>query len=93
MKAVHPGDRIALTVDGGSMDMVAPHGATILVNRADSALVAGRLYVFTQGSGEATFKQWQSDPDRLHPYPTTGRLPRYRFTIATICMLSAGSGV
>lgn len=69
------GEWIALTVEGSSMDMVAPDGATILVNRADSALVRGRLYVFALGSGEATFKQWQPDPDRLQPLSNDRTLP------------------
>ena len=72
------GDWIALTVQGRSMDMVAPDGAIILVNRADTELRPGGLYVFAIGDGEATFKQWQPDPPRLQPLSsdrTIGSIP------------------
>lgn len=64
------GDWIALEVDGDSMNLVAPHGATILVNRADDTLIDKRYYVFALEDGAATFKQFRRGPDRLQPYTT-----------------------
>lgn len=64
------GDWIALMVDGDSMDRLAPHGATILVNRAQSDLYDELFYVFSLESGEATFKQYRKKPDRLQPFST-----------------------
>jgi len=62
------GDWIALIVDGDSMDRVAPDQSAILVNRADSALIDGRYYVFNLDNGETTFKTFRRDPMRLQPY-------------------------
>lgn len=64
------GDWIALQVEGDSMNRVAPDGALILVNRADTRLVDGRFYIFSLGGGEATFKMYKRDPDRLQPFST-----------------------
>jgi SOS-response transcriptional repressor LexA len=64
------GDWVALTVDGDSMNRVAPDQAMILVNRADSALIDGRFYIFGLPNGETTFKTFKRDPLRLQPYST-----------------------
>lgn len=65
-----PGDWIALTVDGDSMNRIAPDQSTILVNRADDQLIDGRYYVFNLDTGETTFKTFKRDPMRLQPYST-----------------------
>lgn len=64
------GDWIALSVDGDSMNRVAPDGSTILVNRADERLLDGKYYVFQQGNGAATFKRYRRDPEMMQPYST-----------------------
>ncbi len=61
---------IALTVDGDSMNLVAPPGSTILVNREDERLLDERFYVFSTGDGAATFKRFRSNPIRLQPFST-----------------------
>ncbi|RTL52914.1 MAG: hypothetical protein EKK40_07130 [Bradyrhizobiaceae bacterium] len=63
------GDWIALTVEGDSMDLIAPEGATIILNRADQTLVSGKPYVFSD-RGEMGFKVWQSEPPRWEPRST-----------------------
>jgi SOS-response transcriptional repressor LexA len=65
-----PGDWIALVVEGDSMNRIAPDQSTILVNRADDALIDGRYYVFNLENGETTFKTFKRDPMRLQPYST-----------------------
>ncbi|AWN47183.1 phage repressor protein [Methylobacterium terrae] len=64
------GDWLALEVDGDSMDRIAPPGSTIVLNRRESDLVDGRYYVFGNEQGEATFKRYRSNPDRLQPFST-----------------------
>lgn len=61
---------IALTVDGDSMNLVAPSGAIILVNRADERLIDDRFYVFSTGEGAATFKRYRGNPTRFQPFST-----------------------
>lgn len=65
-----PGDWIGLQIEGDSMDRIAPPGSVVLINRADKHLVPGKYYVFGYDSGEATFKRYRSNPDRLQPYST-----------------------
>lgn len=65
-----PGDWIALTVDGDSMNRLAPEGSILIVNRADSTLLDGRFYIFALDGGQATFKTYRRDPERLQPYST-----------------------
>ncbi|QRE76496.1 LexA family transcriptional regulator [Methylobacterium aquaticum] len=65
-----PGDWLALEVDGDSMNRVAPPGSTIVVNRQDQNLIDGKYYVFGNAQGEATFKRYRVDPDRLQPFST-----------------------
>jgi SOS-response transcriptional repressor LexA len=64
------GDWIALQVDGDSMNRIAPDGAILVVNRADTRLLDGRFYIFSIDDGEATFKMYKKNPDRLQPYST-----------------------
>lgn len=65
------GDWIALGVDGDSMNLIAPHGSTILVNRADDRLLENKFYVFSLGVGDATFKRYRRKPlEVLQPYST-----------------------
>ena len=51
------------------MSLEAPKGALIVVNPLDKDLIDKRLYVFKNGSHEATFKRYRcSDgPVRLEP--------------------------
>jgi SOS-response transcriptional repressor LexA len=64
------GDFFALKVQGDSMDRLSPDGSTIVINRADQALVAGKPYVFSI-RGATTYKLWQpDDPPYLQPYST-----------------------
>lgn len=65
-----PGDWIALEVDGDSMDRIAPDGSTILTDRSDTEPRDGRYYVVSSDAGEATFKRYRSNPDRLQPFST-----------------------
>ncbi|GHE82047.1 hypothetical protein GCM10019059_44740 [Camelimonas fluminis] len=64
------GDWIALQIEGDSMDRVAPPGSVILVNTTDTRLVPEKFYVFGYETGEATFKRYRPNPDRLVPYST-----------------------
>jgi len=56
----------ALQVRGSSMSRVAPHGSMIVVDYYDRELSDGRCYIFQIG-GEATFKRYRANPDRLEP--------------------------
>jgi SOS-response transcriptional repressor LexA len=65
------GDFFALTVVGDSMDLVAPEGATIIVDRSDKTLVSRGFYIFSRNrKEEATFKRWMTSPPRLEPFST-----------------------
>lgn len=64
------GDWIALEVEGDSMDRVAPPGSIILIDRADKRLLRDRFYVFSNEAGEATFKRYRPNPERLVPFST-----------------------
>lgn len=58
----------ALRVKGNSMDRVSPDGSVIIVDRADTQLVAGKPYVFSEKGGEATYKLWRpGEPAYLEP--------------------------
>lgn len=65
------GDFIALTVRGDSMDRISPDGSTILIDRSDRELVAGKAYVFSV-RGEVTFKLFRNNPARLQPHSWNG---------------------
>ena len=64
------GNWMALEIDGDSMDRIAPPGSIIVLDRNDQSLVDGRFYVFGNSSGEATFKRYRTNPERLQPYST-----------------------
>lgn len=65
------GDYIALKVVGDSMNIVAPEGSYIVVNRTEKELVQKGFYVVaSEDGGEATFKQWRTRPGRFTPYST-----------------------
>lgn len=66
-----PGDWIALSVEGDSMNRVADDGAVIIVNRADDTLVDGQFYIFALEDGHATFKRFRRHPEPMMvPYST-----------------------
>lgn len=63
------GDWIALKVKGDSMDKLAPDGSMVFVNRSDQHLREDQFYVFSLGSGAATFKRYRGGKQvRLQPY-------------------------
>lgn len=59
-----------LTVDGTSMDRIAPNGSTVMVDPDLLELHDGHHYVVMNGDGEATFKQYRANPARLEPCST-----------------------
>lgn len=63
------GDWFALSVEGDSMDRIAPSGSIILVNRLEKAPLPRKFYIFLQGE-EATFKRYADNPPRLEPFST-----------------------
>lgn len=64
-----PGDWIALSVEGDSMDLVSPPGSIIFVNRADTRLVDGGFYVVVADDDHGTtFKRYRSKPEHFAPY-------------------------
>lgn len=65
-----PGEWVALSVEGNSMDRIAVDGSTIIVNRRDRMLVSQKFYVFVAKDGEATFKRYRTNPERFVPYST-----------------------
>lgn len=64
------GNWIALQIEGDSMNRVAPPGSVIIVNTNDTRLIPEKYYVFGYDNGEATFKRFRPDPDRLVPFST-----------------------
>jgi SOS-response transcriptional repressor LexA len=60
---------IALRVIGSSMNRIAPEGSLIIVDYADKTLISGQYYVLKH-DGQATFKRYRSNPDRLEPDST-----------------------
>lgn len=63
------GTFFALTVEGDSMDRIAPDGAVIVVDESDTTLIAGKCYVVSGRSG-LTFKVWKPNPPRWAPSST-----------------------
>jgi SOS-response transcriptional repressor LexA len=63
------GDFFALTVEGDSMDRIAPEGAMIVVDRSDTTLVSNKPYVLSD-RGHVTFKLWKPNPPRWAPAST-----------------------
>lgn len=64
-----PAAYFALTVQGDSMNRVAPEGTTIIVNASAKELLPRKFYIFRKDE-TATFKRFMSNPDRLEPYST-----------------------
>jgi SOS-response transcriptional repressor LexA len=62
-----PPNAYALEVDGDSMDLIVPHGTTIVIDPDDRALWPGRRYIIQTEDGQTTFKEFQADPARLVP--------------------------
>jgi len=62
-----PPNAYALTVEGDSMDLLAPDGSTVILDPEDLDLYPKRYYVVRNESGEITFKQFLADPARLAP--------------------------
>lgn len=58
---------IVLEVHGDSMDLEIEEGGYVVVDMNDKGLYPGRLFVVLNGEGEATFKQFETDPLRLIP--------------------------
>ncbi|MGQ3674277.1 XRE family transcriptional regulator [Xanthobacter sp. TB0139] len=67
------GDWIALKVTGDSMDRISPPESIILVNRADTALVANACYVIADEMGNATYKRYRPNPTRFEPVSVNPR--------------------
>ena len=66
-----PGDWLALTVEGDSMDLISPAGSVIFVNRADTRLVEGGFYVVSlESDAGTTYKRFREHPDYFSPYST-----------------------
>lgn len=63
------GDWLAFDVVGDSMNVVAPDGSRVFVNRAQREPISGCLYAFVTDDG-ATFKRFRANPDRLEPMST-----------------------
>lgn len=62
-----PRNAYALTIEGDSMDLIAPDGTTIVIDPDDTDLWPGRRYVIRTEDGDTTFKEFQSSPARLVP--------------------------
>lgn len=62
-----PARAFALRVSGDSMDLLVDDGATVIIDPDDRVLFNNRYYVVLNAEGEATFKQFKSDPARLVP--------------------------
>jgi len=62
----HRDSVISLTVQGDSMNRVAPAGSQIVVDYDDKVLVDGGYYVIKMAD-EATFKKYRASPDRFEP--------------------------
>jgi len=62
-----PANAYALTVQGDSMDLLVPDGATLIIDPDDKQLWPGDCYIVRTAEGEATFKEFQDGPARLVP--------------------------
>ncbi|OCK08635.1 phage repressor like transcriptional regulator, XRE family [Thalassospira sp. KO164] len=67
---VDPNSCFALRINGDSMNLIAPEGSTIIVDVSRKDPVDKKFYVVANNGGEATFKQFKSDPPRLEPCST-----------------------
>lgn len=65
------GEWIALQVEGDSMDRISPPDSVIFVNLKEKRLAANACYVVADAnSGEASYKRYRPDPERLEPVST-----------------------
>ena len=66
-----PGEYMALTVEGDSMNRIAVHHSRIIIRLTDRHLVDRGFYVFANEEG-TTFKRYRGNdgPPRLEPYST-----------------------
>mgnify|MGYP001605737093 FL=1 len=64
-----PETTLALRVSGTSMNRIAPEGSLILVDYSQRSMTPGDFYV-VKIDGEATFKRYRANPDRLEPLST-----------------------
>lgn len=62
-----PGDWIALTVKGSSMDRISPPESVIFVNRKDKRLVPNACYIIADEEGQSTYKRYRPEPIRFEP--------------------------
>ena len=62
-----PPRAFGLRVNGDSMDLLVDDGALIIVDPDDRVLFNDRYYAVLNADGEATFKQFKTDPARLVP--------------------------
>jgi repressor LexA len=65
-----PPRAFGLRVNGDSMDLLVDDGALIIVDPDDRVLFNDRYYAVLNADGEATFKQFKTDPARLVPCST-----------------------
>jgi repressor LexA len=65
-----PPRAFGLRVSGDSMDLLVDDGALIIVDPDDRVLFNDRYYAVLNADGEATFKQFKTDPARLAPCST-----------------------
>jgi SOS-response transcriptional repressor LexA len=61
---------IALRVRGTSINRVAPDGAVIIVDYADTDPISGKLYAFRNGDGAGAVKRYKANPPRFEPDST-----------------------
>ena len=61
-----PGEWVALRVDGSSMNKISPPDSIVLVNTADTNLVANGLYIVADETGQATYKRYE--PEKNPPF-------------------------
>lgn len=52
------------------MDLYSPPGSIIFVNRNERDAVDGGFYVVATDDGDATYKRFRKNPDRLEPEST-----------------------
>lgn len=64
-----PHQKIALKVEGNSMNRVSPEGSIIIVDLKDREMKPGYLYV-VKFENETTYKKFHKNPDRLVPVST-----------------------
>lgn len=69
LSGLGPGEFVALAVQGNSMNRVSPDGSIIVVNKRETALQHGKLYVFSL-RGDVTYKRWNDRGGFLEPYST-----------------------